>query len=71
MKTIYLYPKDADVHRILELFDINLVERQIAWLYALPETKRGNPPFQFSNQCRVVRFARREDATAFRLIFGL
>lgn len=74
---IYLFPsytKNSLPTSILAMLDIGRLERIGKWLADLPPTKRGNPAFTYShggNRMPSVVFVRREDAVAFRLIFGL
>ena len=77
MIKIYLFPQDTLPEKILAMIDIAKIEQIGNWLNTLPPTKRGNLAYRmcngrgYKNKPPAVVFTRREDATAFRLKFGL
>jgi len=76
MKTIYIFKKGNDIMDSVANLDVQVLIEQSHWLAALPKTKRGNPAFRmkkynYGKAVFAVTFVRREDATAFRLKYGL
>jgi hypothetical protein len=76
MKTIYIFDKNTDILDSVAGLNVELLIEQSRWLAALPKTKRGNAAFRmksnrYSKSAFGVTFVRREDATAFRLKYGL
>jgi len=71
MKKIYLFPKANNAGDVLKQLDLKAFERWVEFLEALPKTKRGAKAYHLYKYNIAVGFVRREDATAFRLKFGL